>query len=194
MEIWQINNLVLFLIFFIPGFISIKIYDLLIPSPRRDFSKSLFEVIGYSAFNFAALSWLIYLIHSTNFYLTHTKLYFFFLFVIMFVAPILWPFCFLKLLSYDFIANYVIHPTQKPWDYVFEKRQSFWIIIHLKDKRKIGGIFSTNSFASSAPSEEQIYLEEVWKLDEDDKFVEKIERTKGIIILAGEIQLVELFK
>ena len=30
----------LFLVFFVPGFISLKVYDLFIPSERRDFSKS----------------------------------------------------------------------------------------------------------------------------------------------------------
>jgi len=43
MDIWQIDKLVLFLVFFIPGFISIRVYDSLVPSERRDLSKSLFD-------------------------------------------------------------------------------------------------------------------------------------------------------
>ena len=37
------RNLALFLVYFIPGFISLKIYDLLVPSACRDFSNSLFD-------------------------------------------------------------------------------------------------------------------------------------------------------
>ena len=59
MNIWEADKLVLFLIFFIPGFVSIKVYDLLIPGEQRDFSKSILEVIGYSALNYGALSWFI---------------------------------------------------------------------------------------------------------------------------------------
>ncbi len=39
MNIWEADKLVLFLIFFIPGFVSIKVYDLLIPGEQRDFQN-----------------------------------------------------------------------------------------------------------------------------------------------------------
>lgn len=194
MDFWQIDKIVFFLIFFIPGFISIKIYDLLVPSERRDSSKSLFEVISYSAINFAALSWLIIFIHSENFYTTYIWWYFISIFLILFITPILWPFLILKLLSWELIAKFIVHPIRKPWDYVFGKKQAYWLIVHLKDGRKIGGKFDNESFASSNPAEEKIYLEEVWKLDEYGKFLESIERTKGILILAEEISSVEFFK
>lgn len=194
MDIWQMDKLVLFLVFFIPGFISIKIYDLLVPSERRDFSKSLLEVIGYSSLNFAALFWLIIPIHSENFYVHYKILYFILLLIIIFIIPILWPILFLKLSTLKPISKYIIHPIQKPWDYVFSKREAFWIIIHLKDGKKIGGRYGANSFSSSYPSEEQIYLEEVWKLDENSIFIESIERSKGIIVSAKEISSIEFFK
>ncbi len=194
MDIWQIDKLVLFLVFFIPGFISIKVYDLLIPGERRDFSKSLLEAIGYSSLNFAALSWLIISIHSGNFDVDHKVWYLISLFLIMFVVPVLWPIIFLKFTSWGPLAKYIVHPIQKPWDYIFNKRESSWVIVHLKDGRKIGGKYHINSFSSSYPSEEQIYLEEVWKLDEKNKFIEPIERSKGIIVLGKEILAVEFFK
>ena len=194
MDIWQVDKLALFLIFFIPGFISIKIYDLLVPGEKRDFTKSLFEVIGYSALNFAAFSWLIIIIHAKELYDLQPKLYFMVLFLILFIAPILWPIIVLRLLTWKPIAKFVIHPIQKPWDYIFGKKESFWMIVHLKDGRKIGGRYDTNSFASSYPADEQIYLEEVWKLDEKGKFIETIDRTKGILILSKDISSIELFQ
>ena len=71
MDIWQIDKLILFLLFFIPGFISTKVYNLLYPSEQKDFSAFLLEAIGYSSLNFAILSWLIIIIHSGNFYNNH---------------------------------------------------------------------------------------------------------------------------
>src|SRR3989339_1623467 len=94
MVVWEINKLILFLIFIIPGFISIKVYDLIIAGERRDFSKSIYEMIGFSALNFAALSWLIILIHSGDFYSTHKYLYVFSIFIILFIFPIFWPILF----------------------------------------------------------------------------------------------------
>ena len=71
---------------------------------------------------------------------------------------------------------------------------SHWIIVHLKDGRKISGRYDTESFASSFPAEEQIYLQEVWILDDEGGFKEPVERTSGIIILKDEISLIEFFK
>ena len=194
MNIWQIDKLLLFLIFFIPGFISIKIYSLLVAGEKRDFSKDLLEVVGYSSLNFAALSWLIVIINSDNFYNQHKFWYLFCIVIIIFIMPLLWPFIFLKISNWKPIAKYIVHPIQKPWDYIFGKKNSFWIIVHLKDGRKIGGRFDTDSFASSYPAEEQIYLEEVWKLDKEGAFVEPIKRSRGIVIFNKEIIAVEFFE
>jgi len=193
MDIWEINKLALFLLFFIPGFISIKVYDLFIASERRDFSKSLFEVMGYSAINFAALSWLIILIHSDNYYGTHRLVYFLFLILIIFIMPVIWPLVFLKLSSWAPISKRIIHPIRKPWDYVFGKKQSLWVIVHLVDGKMIGGKYDKNSFTSSYPAEEQIYLEQAWHLDEKGAFVKPVERSGGIIILEKQISALEFF-
>jgi hypothetical protein len=194
MDIWNVDKLTLFLIFFLPGFVSLRIYDLLIPSPRRDFSKSVFEVVGYSVLNFAALSWLIYLIHQNNFSAAHGFWYLFFLFLILVGVPVLWPFLILKAFSLPFLAKYVLHPVSKPWDYVFGRKESYWVIVHLKDGKRIGGRFDTNSFASSDPAKEQIYLEELWKLDDDGAFVEPVDRSGGIILLEDSMLAVEFFR
>jgi hypothetical protein len=55
MPAWTQDDLLLFLLFFVPGFISIKVYDLLVPSERRPFQNTLAEAIAYSAVNFAIL-------------------------------------------------------------------------------------------------------------------------------------------
>ncbi len=192
MEIWEVDKLVLFLIFFIPGFISIKIYNSIIPTQPRDSTIYLLDAIGFSALNFAAMSWLILIIHSNGFYKYHSFWYSFLLLFILLVAPIIWPFVIKKLRTWKPLAKIFLHPIGKPWDYVFGKKSSFWVIIHLKDGRSIGGKFDTESFASSFPSEEQIYLEEVWYL-ENKKFKNPIPRSKGIIVLKDEISSIEFF-
>ena len=194
MKIWEVDKLFLFLIFFIPGFISIKIFDLIVPSERRDFSKSLFEAIGYSSLNFALLSWLIILIHSGDFYLRNKIWYFLFLILILFIMPAIWPLLFRLLSTWPPLCRHIIHPLPKPWDFVFGNRRAYWVIVNLKDGRKIGGVYGPNSFSSSYPAEEQIYLEQVWKLDEKGRFLEPVERSEGIIILGSELSSIELFE
>jgi hypothetical protein len=80
-----------------------------------------------------------------------------------------------------------VHPIRKPWDYVFGKREPFWVIVHLHNGQRIGGRFDVQSFASSDPADEQIYLEADWVLDEQGRFLRPVERSRGIIIMKDEI-------
>ena len=194
MNIWEIDKLQLFLMFVVPGFISIKIYDLIIPGERRDFSKAIVEAIAYSSINFALLSWLIALINSGDFSSKHQIIYAILIIIIMFGFPVLWTVLFLKITEWKPIASKIYHPIQKPWDWYFRKGEPCWVIVHLKDGRKIGGKYDENSFASSFPAEEQIYLEEIWRLDKKGAFIEQTERSKGMIIFKEEILSVEFFK
>jgi hypothetical protein len=194
MDLWNADKLTLFIVFFLPGFISMKVYDLLVPGEPRDFTKSMFEAISYSALNFAALFWLIATIRTGDFYHRHFVLYSFSVAVIMIVVPACWPFVFLRISAWRPFGRHLVHPIQKPWDYVFGKHDPFWIIVHLKNGEKIGGRFGLESFASSNPADEQIYLQQVWVLGDDDRFVAPVEDSRGIIVMNDEIRAVEFFE
>ena len=194
MEIWQFDNFSSFLFLFIPGFISLKIYDLFVPNERRDFSKSIVEVIAYSTFNLVVLFPIINEINTNNFYINHPILSYSLLLIGFIIMPILWACIYLKIINWKTISSLIIHPILRPWDLKFSEGHPAWIIVHLKDGRLIGGIYQENSYASSYPAEEQIYLEQVWKLDQDGKFIEAVERSKGIIIFKNDITAVEFYE
>jgi hypothetical protein len=79
------------------------------------------------------------------------------------------------------------------WDAIFAQRRQYWVIIHLKDERRIGGVYSTRSFTSSSPAPPQIFLEEVWELSDAGAFVKCIESSAGILVLGDEIMGLEFF-
>ena len=184
----------LILIFFVPGFVSMKVYDLYVPSERRDFSKSLMEAVSFSCINFAILYWAIVTIHSNNFPSEHPLWYYLSSVAILFGAPIVWPILYSWIMRLGFFAKRTINPIPKPWDYFFSKRESFWLIIHLKDGRRIGGRYDTGSFASSYPADEQIYLEEVWRLNRKGRFMEKVPSSRGLIISRQDYEAIEFFE
>lgn len=194
MNLFESETIRLSLIFFVPGFISIKVYGLYIPSEQRHFSKSFFDAVSYSCINFALVYWIIIAIHQNQFYNQYPVLYYCILILILFVAPIIWPIIYSKIRDLRFFKEKTIHPIPKAWDYLFSKGGSYWIIIHTKDGRRIGGKYDTNSFVSSYPTEEQIYLEEVWHLDKKARFLKPIDRSKGIIISSREYESIELFQ
>ena len=194
MNITNFSDYILFLIIFLPGFISLKVYDLIVPSVPRDFSKSFFEVIAYTAFNYGIFFWPI--THGYTLLLENNINAIFYLVVtlVILIGPIIWPVILVYILRNSALKKYVIDSRAKPWDYVFDKRESYWIIVHLLNGEMIAGIYDEHSFTSSFPAEEQIYLEEVWKIDKLKTFIKPVAKSRGIIIFNNAIASVELFK
>jgi hypothetical protein len=181
------GTLALFLIFFIPGFITLKVYDLFVPGEQRDFSKSLFDAIAYSSLNFVALLWLIALVQSGSLAPWQWYMAVFFLLIVM---PVVWPVVFLEIRKVPWFAGRIASPNARVWDDIFAKRTPYWVIVHLKDQRRIGGLYGYKSFTSHSPAPPEIYLEEVWYLDEQGEFTGAVvEPTSDILIMGSEIFL-----
>lgn len=86
------------------------------------------------------------------------------------------------------------NPIPKSWDYIFSKQEAFFILVTLYDDTKIGGIWYRGSYASSYPSDEDIYISIEYKVDEDGAFVEELPLTKGCWVNARNIKCFELFE
>jgi hypothetical protein len=186
------GTLGLFLIFFIPGFITLKVYDLLIPGEQRDFSKSLFDAVAYSSLNFAVLLRLIALVRSDSLSALQWYTAMFFLLIGM---PAVWPVVFLELRKVPWVARRIASPNARVWDDIFAKRTPYWVIVHLKDQRRIGGLYAGKSYTSHSPAPPEIYLEQVWDVNEEGGFTgSMVEATSGILIMGSEILALEFFR
>ena len=177
----------------LPGFMSIKVYGLMIASEFRDYSKSLVEAVCYSVLNFVVFSWLILIISEDGFSNNHSLEFWASIALIFIIAPALWPFLFRWFSTFKLFKKNLLSLYKQPWDYVFNKKQSMWMVIKLKDGEIIRGKYSTSSYASSYPSERQIYLEEVWEESDGKKFGKKSNRTKGIIVSQDEIKYIKFY-
>jgi hypothetical protein len=194
LNIWEIDKLLLFIAFVIPGFISIKAFELFYPAQVKDGSKKIVDAITYSCVNYALLLLPIYWVESSELRTISPSLYVFFYVAVLFFAPLFWAFIWKKLRESQIFQNNAPHPTEKPWDYIFSQRKSYWVIVTLKDDVKIAGKYSSKSFASHAPSQEQIYLEESWELNSDGGFDRPHNESEGVIVLSSEISYIEFFK
>jgi hypothetical protein len=188
-------DITLFLTYFIPGFIALKVHDLLVPTEQRDFSKSIFDAVAYSAILFVLLFPLTRLILSEHFHSEHPASWITIWFVVFLMLPALVPIGLSGLLTSRLLTRWLPHPEPRAWDFVFSKREACWVTVHLRDMRRIGGRFDNKSFASSHPSAEpQIYLEEVWNLSESGAFLEKVSQSNGILIRGSEILAIQFFR
>ncbi len=180
------NTIQLLIVFVAPGFISLKIWGLIQPSQKILISESLIEAIIFSSFNYIVTIWLYFLTRDTN-------LFWVYLCSVLIVFPVLWPLLLKRILSFKSFNKINTSLIPKSWDYFFSKGESCFMLIHLNNGRIIGGLYGMGSFASSYPEKEDIYLEEVWKVDAEGKFIEKVIGSKGLLINQDLIEYIELF-
>lgn len=69
-----------------------------------------------------------------------------------------------------------------------------WVLVHLKSGKMIGGLFGKESFASSFPNSQDLYLEAVWKIDNKGLFKEEVPQTRGLLINSSEIEFLEFYR
>ena len=191
MDIWEIDKLVLFLTFVIPGFVSLKAYQLLVPGPVRNSGDQLIDALAYSSINYAVLWFPITWVESGRWSTSAPLAYYAFYLLVFFLAPILWVLVWKFLRTRRWVSNRLPHPTGKAWDFVFEQRKTLWIRVVLENGTIIGGWYGPGSFSSSAPAEEQIYMEHAWVMSDDGQFVRPKKGTAGVLILSKQIAYIE---
>lgn len=194
MDIWDIDKLVIFIAFVIPGFISLKTYSLLHPTDHKDSSGKIIDAITYSCINYAILLWPIAEVERSGLASSNPDWYVAFYVFVLLVMPVLLAFLWVSLRNTTFIRTYFHHPTAKPWDYVFGKGEAYWIVVTLKNGERVGGRYDSSSFASGSPAPEQLYLEEAWEINADGGLERPRTDSAGVLILSSEISIVELFK
>jgi len=82
-----------------------------------------------------------------------------------------------------------VHSMPTAWDWRFSDKNQSWLIVTLKDGTVFAGYFGGSSFASSDPSERDIYIEKVYNIDSSNSWTETGE--KGVLISKDVIQSVE---
>jgi len=197
----SLNAVVVIILFIIPGFITDRIIALTIPRAKRDSTEIILTAITFSCINYAIFSWLILLMIFKGFPSRYETWFIFSWLGILLIGPIIEGFAFNWLVNsklyrklFGLLKLKNIQLIPKSWDYHFGKEEPCWILLTLKDGTKIGGFFGSDSFASSFPAEEDLYIEELWEIDEKGKFKQPVQNSGGCLIRRNEINFMEFFK
>jgi hypothetical protein len=194
-----------FIIYLItPSVVALWVHDQFVPSEQRDWLGMLFWLISYGALNFLVYYLLSPLINAVLPPITapnplgeglidyRSILFAAFILpaIVGFITGILpqapW---FQKL-----FRGKLLHPTPTAWDFIFgDRTKSYLILFHLKSGAKIGGLYSTQSYVSSFPTSQEIYVEEVWQIDEQGGWRDPIEDSAGAFNKMEECTHFELF-
>lgn len=189
------EQLLLFVFFVVPGLISIKVYELYFPTQQKSASRLLIDSITFSCINYLFSIWLIGSMESSqvNFKDKLPILYYLAYVYVLFVNPVVIVKIWKAIRESERFKSSLnnTHPIEKPWDYFFSLGKSCYVKVTLKNNEVIAGYYSADSFASSSPAAESIYLETRWLLTETGAFDRPVKRSLGVLIMASDILYIE---
>ena len=189
----DLESYTLFLVLVVPGLISMHVYRLLFAAREIDWKGGLIQALFYSSLNLAVCLPILVPIHRDDFLEKHPYWYTAGLMVVLLVLPVAWPFLYQLLLRWQWLASKIQLPYPTAWDYFFGRRVPVFVLVQLRNGSRLGGYYGFQSYASSFPTEGDIYLEAVYRVDEDGKFGEPIEGSGGAIIRKDQYDLIEFF-
>ena len=181
------SKLSFFALFALPGFVSLQIWSLTVPTNEKLLKDSLPEALGFGVLNAMVGGPLVILLSPRNPWAFYALLVF-----TLVALPAAWPFvtkwCLGKLSEHDVILN----QNRNGWDAVFQRRDPLFVIVHLKDGRRIGGFFGASSYAGLHPASGHLYLEQLWRLSARGQFQEPIPGSRGLILRPDDYHFIEL--
>lgn len=86
----------------------------------------------------------------------------------------------------------LVHAVPTAWDWKFGYMAPQWVFATLKDGTSFAGFFGPESFMSSDPEERDIYIQWVYDILDDHTWSVP-DKSKGVLIAAGEIQSIEFW-
>jgi hypothetical protein len=194
--------IILLLYLIVPGYVAVKVYDLLAPGERRSFADTIIDILAWSFILMLFWFWPFITLYEYSDRLSmwlHYLIAFVLTILAVFATPVLAAYLMYTVRHRGFVRGVAegssFHPSPTSWDWFFsEKANNYYVRFHLKTGEKIGGYYGENSFATSFPNKQEVYVEEAWHLDEDEKFTEPIEGTKGALVGREDCTLVQFLE
>ena len=193
-----VSAVLVLVLFVIPGFITNRVLSSVFAASEPAETRTVLTGITYSCLNYAFLSPLLVLTWNRLWY-ENPSLLAAIAFLVLFVSPVLIALAIVKISDTRWAQKFrrtfgITHPVPKAWDYFFRRGIPCWVLATLKDGRVVAGLYGPNSFASSFPSAEDLYLERLCKLTPEGKMGGLADFSIGAIIKMENVAMLELFE
>ncbi|NUO64317.1 MAG: hypothetical protein HOQ11_06800 [Gemmatimonadaceae bacterium] len=183
----------LFMLAVFPGLVSTTIYRLIMPARALEWGNAVVQGLFYSTVNFVlglpVLYWLV-LGHDP---LTHSVRYSVAVVLVFLIGPVVWPIALVAIFKSKRIAQRIQIPYPTAWDFLFDKRQPSFLLVHLNSGALLGGYWGSRSYAASFPNDGDIYLEAVYSIDQSGRFGPPMPDTMGVLLRKDQYSYIELF-
>lgn len=170
------------------------VYRVIFAAREIDWKGGLVQALFYSSLNLAVCLPLLVPIHRGDFIEKHPFWYTAGLMLVLLVLPVVWPLLYRSLLKWQWLTSKIQLPYPTAWDFFFDRREPVFVLVQLKNGSMLGGYYGFRSYATSFPTEGDIYLETVYEVDKAGTFKEPIGDSHGAIIRKDQYELIEFFK
>jgi hypothetical protein len=187
--------------FLLPGLNATWILERLAGRTTLRPTERLFRAIAFSVVVYALASpWLLRLAHRA---LEHRKIWpwepIIGFSLLVFLIPALGGIGWVKLRTWEQFKRLVrrltnIDPSPTSWDFVLGKGQAYLIRAKLRDGERVAGLFGPNSNASLYPEAQDLYMEQAWRLDEEGRFMQALEGSRGLLLRREDADIIEFLE
>jgi Family of unknown function (DUF6338) len=190
----NLDKLLVFLFFVTPGFFACRVFALWHPGDKKDWGSSLTEAISYSSVIFTV--WFVWLMRLTRpqYAVEHPWEVLAAIIVVCFVSPVLLAGAAYYLRTQVLPRYGMDHPTRTGWDRFIRTHKHFFVLAQKKGGEMLGGLYAENSFASTYPVDPELYLQQLWRVDENGRFIEPVPGSLGTVIRAADFEFIEFFQ
>lgn len=193
-----VDAVYLTLAFLTPGLIIVYIRSQFITGRIPKPNEQVFTYLALSGLNYGLFSWLIYGVVYSEWFKSHpwasALAWFFFIFLAPAFIGIFFAYSVQRDWAGQIFRKIGLHPVNvwpTSWDRKFcYQRAHCFLTVTLKDGTTVSGYYGGDSFASSEPAERDIFIEQIYDMEEKGQWKERA-AGHGILIMHSEIRCVE---
>jgi hypothetical protein len=181
--------------FILPGAISMYVYGLKVPQKEFQLKDRIAEAVCFSMLNFVMVWVPVEQVLTTGTVRERPVAGWVILTLGFVVAPVAWPLLLVQILHFAATRGWIAVRAKTAWDEFFgRQRTECWVQIELTDGRVFGGRYGRSSYASSWPDPGHIYVEELWRVDDEGYFVDPVPGRAGLLLRPGDYKLLRVFE
>jgi hypothetical protein len=175
-----------------PGFLSQRVYRLIMPAGDVDWKDGLLAAMFYTVINDILLFPLLLIVVDGKNALSSPWLYWLSLFGLVLAGPVAWPPLWVWIATKTKLRKWLIIPYRSASDYFFSRRSTCFVVVHLKDGSMIGGWLGEASYVTTYPESGDLYLSAAVRLAADGELGAPVPTSLGVLVRRDEYTHLEL--
>lgn len=181
----------------LPGLVAMLVYDELVPSERRDWSKDTVAAIVFGSVNYVLLKPAFQWLATQQLDVSWKGLGIFVVNVFVHLGfPVVSAFGMFRVKKWLAERGCImVHPTPTAWDHAFSGRsKECWVRVRLRDGNWVGGRWAAGAFAGTSVNCRDLHLVMAQSLQEDGSFGDDPGFPRELLLGEEEIGIVEFLE